>query len=133
MRTPIAVGHDADDSDWWSIQSRQGMQHRDSELVGQMGYGDVQAFGVLFDKWSDHVFVFAVRLLRDERAAERIVEAVFWQAWLQANSYPKFPGSPVGWLLSLARQRPLNSLGAIAIQPTAVRSVSNRPEDGTVP
>ncbi len=98
-----------------------------------MGYGDVQAFGVLFDKWSDHVFVFAVRLLRDERAAECIVEDVFWQAWLQADTYPDFPGSPVGWLLSLARQQALHSLGAITIQPTAVRSVTDHPEDGTLP
>lgn len=92
---------------------------QDVALVGAMAAGDESALGALYDRWVDAVTSLVVRIVRDARDAEEVVEAVFWQAWLQAGRYAAERGTPGAWLLAMARSRSLDR----------VRTVQRRRED----
>jgi hypothetical protein len=64
--------------------SRRTNTNLEGALVEQMATGDVEALGVLCDRWADAVRALVVRIVSDEADADDVVEAVFWQAWCQA-------------------------------------------------
>jgi DNA-directed RNA polymerase specialized sigma24 family protein len=50
------------------------------------------------------------RIVRDERMAEEVTEDVFFQVWRQADRFDSARGRPLGWILTIARTRALDSL-----------------------
>jgi RNA polymerase sigma-70 factor, ECF subfamily len=86
---------------------------RDAEIVRRMAHGDELALGSLYDHWSDGVHALVLRIVRDESEAEEVVEAVFWQAWQQAERFTGDRGTPGAWLLSMARSRSLDRLRSL--------------------
>jgi len=85
----------------------------DAVIIVRMAGGDETALGVLYDRWADAVNALAVRIVRDEQVAEEVVEAVFWQAWQQAERWTSDRGAPGAWLLTIARSRALDRLRAL--------------------
>jgi RNA polymerase sigma-70 factor, ECF subfamily len=85
----------------------------DVTIVRRMAAGDEQALGTLYDRWSDAVYGLVTRIVRDDAEAEELVEAVFWQAWQQAERYTSDRGAPGAWLLAIARSRSLDRLRSL--------------------
>lgn len=85
----------------------------DAAIISRMATRDESALGALYDRWADAVSALVVRIVRDESEAEEVVEAVFWQAWQQAERYSIERGAPGAWLLSMARSRSLDRLRAL--------------------
>lgn len=81
---------------------------RDSALMARLASGDDTALGELNDLWCDAVHALVARSVHDDGDAERIVEEVFVDAWLNAATYCRARGSPRLWLLSLASVRTRN-------------------------
>lgn len=77
-------------------------------LVGRIARGDQAALGTLYDETSAMVHGLAVKILRDESAAEDVTLDVYMQAFRQASSYDRERGSPLAWLLTLARSRAID-------------------------
>jgi RNA polymerase sigma-70 factor (ECF subfamily) len=83
-------------------------------LVRACALGDSSALSRLYDRTAAQVNGLALRILGDRDAAEEITVDVYLQAWRQAASYDPLRGSPLAWLLTLARSRAIDRLRATA-------------------
>ena len=67
--------------------------------------GDAAAFAELYDKTSAKVFGVVLRIVRDRGFAEDVTQEVYLQVWHLAGRYDPAKGSPLSWLVTLARRR----------------------------
>ncbi len=77
-------------------------------LVARLAEGDESALATLYDATSSLVYGLALRILRDEPAAEEVTIEVYMQALRQAGTYDPVRGTPWAWLITLARSRALD-------------------------
>ena len=85
---------------------------REDELLGllaRIAVGEEGAFERLYDLTSPRVFALALRILNDRGAAEETTLDVFLQVWRQGERYEPAKGTPLGWLLTIARTRALDT------------------------
>lgn len=52
-------------------------------LLKNISLGDEKAFQIIFDRYSNRVYVYALKLLKSEEVAEEIVHDVFLKLWKQ--------------------------------------------------
>ena len=74
----------------------------ESEVVRQLQQGDEGALRLLYDRYLDRVFRFAVRLLGRPEEAEEVAGEALLQAFRCARDY-RGDGSFSGWLFRIAR------------------------------
>ena len=84
----------------------------DRELLRSVAAGDMEAFRRLYDRFSTLVFSLAVKILRDDAAAEDLTQEVFVQIWERAACYDPSLGRPLTWVVTLARNRAIDRLRA---------------------
>ncbi len=82
----------------------------DTALVQQLLLRDVRAFEQLYDRHSRIVYGLVLRILQQGSTAEEVVQDVFLQLWRNASQYQASRGPFVPWLLTLARNRALDTL-----------------------
>lgn len=82
----------------------------DAALVQQLLRRDVRAFEQLYDRHSRIVYGLVLRILQQGSTAEEVVQDVFLQLWRNASQYQASRGPFVPWLLTLARNRALDTL-----------------------
>jgi len=90
--------------------SREARDQALSALIGRAAHGDQAALASLYDETSAMVHGLSVKILGDEAAAEDVTIDVYMQAFRQASSYDRGRGSPLAWLLTLARSRAIDRL-----------------------
>lgn len=78
--------------------------------VRRVSEGDQGALGELYDATSPIVFGLIRRIVDDPAAAEEITLDVYTQVWRQAPTYSQEKGTPMTWLLMLARSRAIDHL-----------------------
>lgn len=78
--------------------------------IARMACGDEAGMGLLYDATLGHVYGLALRVTRDEDAAEDVVADTYLQDWQQAGRYAAERGTPLAWLLNMARSRALDHL-----------------------
>jgi len=78
--------------------------------VQQLLRRDVRAFEQLYDRHSRIVYGLVRRILQQGSTAEEVVQDVFLQLWRNASLYQASRGPFVPWLLTLARNRALDTL-----------------------
>ena len=86
-----------------------------------MAKGDASALAELYDAYGATVYTLALRIVRQVRDAEEIVQEVFAQAWRQAMRYDANRATVPGWLLMMTRARALDALRARQARPDAHR------------
>ena len=79
-------------------------------LVTRAAQGDQTALAALYDETSAHVYGLALRILRDQYAAEDVTIDVYAQVYRQVSSYDANRGTPSAWLLTLTRSRAIDRL-----------------------
>src|SRR5712692_2664392 len=79
-------------------------------LVHRLLQKDVSAFEQLYDRHSRIVYGLLLRILQQAGTAEEVVQDVFLQLWRNAAQYDESRGPFVPWLLTLARNRALDTL-----------------------
>jgi len=79
-------------------------------LVNRLLQKDVSAFEQLYDRHSRSVYGLLLRILQQTGTAEEVVQDVFLQLWRNAGQYDESRGPFVPWLLTLARNRALDTL-----------------------
>jgi len=72
-------------------------------LVGRMAQGDQSALPALYDATAPTVHALVGRIVADPPVAEEVTGDVFLQAWEQAARYDAAGGTPLAWLLAIAR------------------------------
>jgi RNA polymerase sigma-70 factor, ECF subfamily len=80
------------------------------DLVERIARGDRDAFALFYDRHAGLVLGLARRILRNESAAEEVLQEVFWQVWQDAGQYDPRRGSPEAWLVMRARTRTIDRL-----------------------
>ncbi len=71
---------------------------------------DVSAFEQLYDRHCRAVYGLLLRILQQAGTAEEVAQDVFLQLWRNADQYDESRGPFVPWLLTLARNRALDTL-----------------------
>jgi RNA polymerase sigma-70 factor, ECF subfamily len=82
----------------------------DAALVPRLLQKDVSAFEQLYDRHSRLVYGLLLRILQQAGTAEEVAQDVFLQLWRNADQYDESRGPFVPWLLTLARNRALDTL-----------------------
>jgi RNA polymerase sigma-70 factor, ECF subfamily len=82
----------------------------DAALVRLLLQNDVSAFEKLYDKYSRVVYSLVLRIVQQSGPAEEVVQDVFLQLWRNSAQYDSARGPFVPWLLTLARNRALDTL-----------------------
>jgi RNA polymerase sigma-70 factor, ECF subfamily len=85
-------------------------------LIARCAEGDQEALAALYDRTAAQINGLALRILGDRELAEEVTGDVFLQAWRVAASYDANRGSPLAWLLTLARSRAIDRLRSGAVQ-----------------
>jgi RNA polymerase sigma-70 factor, ECF subfamily len=89
----------------------------DGELVQRMSDGDVDALEVLYNRYARAVFSFAVRILRDGRIAEEVLQEAFMRSWQQSSRFELNRGNFASWLLSITHNLAIDELRKIQRRP----------------
>lgn len=86
---------------------------RDNDLTALMfrvADGDQFAFNALYEGTSKLVFGLVLRIVIDRATAEEVLLDVYTQAWRQAKTYDRKRGTPLAWLMTIARSRSIDRL-----------------------
>lgn len=93
-------------------QTNSAMETSEAELLVRISRGDQEAFGQFYDRLSGCLFSFAMRILRNETAAEDVLQEVFLQIWERASTYNPELGKPLTWAVTLVRYRAIDRIRA---------------------
>lgn len=79
-------------------------------LIDAVAAGDRDAFGKLYQRTAPKLFAILLRILRNRGTAEDALQDVFLKIWQNAGSFSAEAGPPMGWLISVARNRAIDIL-----------------------
>lgn len=63
------------------MQNPSSERSKDQSVVAQLRDGDIDAFEVLFNRYSEKLFNFSFRYLGNKQDAEEVVQNVFFKIW----------------------------------------------------
>lgn len=75
-----------------------------------MAEGDQSAFTIFYEASKKVVFGLVMRIVTDRAIAEEVLLDVYTQAWRQARAYDSKRGSPLAWLMTIARSRAIDKV-----------------------
>ena len=75
----------------------------DEELIADLGRGDSEALGLLYDRYRRLAMAVAYRILEDASAAEDCLQDAFVQVWRNHASFHPERGNVKSWLLTIVR------------------------------
>ncbi|MEQ0777795.1 sigma-70 family RNA polymerase sigma factor [Paraburkholderia tropica] len=79
-------------------------------LLSRTASGDQAAFLELYRRTSRRVFAYLVRMVVERSEAEDLLQDTYTAAWKRAESFDCSRGSAMTWLITLARNRAIDSL-----------------------
>jgi RNA polymerase sigma-70 factor (ECF subfamily) len=103
---------------------RQESIRADVAMLERIATGDASAVGELYDRHSRLLYGLILRVLRDRSEAEEVLQEVFVGVWNRVATYNPALGSPVGWLVGIARNRAIDRLRANTARRRAVEAAS---------
>jgi len=102
--------------------------HADILLLDRIARRDAQAIGDLYDQHHRLLFALILRILRDRAEAEEVLQEVLVQVWTRADSYNVALGTPIGWLVRIARNRAIDRLRANTVRLRAIEQAPEPPQ-----
>ena len=106
----------------------------DTQLAEQIALSNAESFEVLFVRYREDVRMQANRVLRDEAAAEDVVQEVFLRVWERAGQW-RGEGEVRAWLMRIATNAALTHLRKVRRQreQRLELSVQEAEEEGLAP
>ena len=80
----------------------------DEQLIARIAGGNRLAMRVLFARFNERVYRFALRLTADEALAEDVVSEVFFEVWRKAATF-EGRSQVSTWILGIARNKALDA------------------------
>ena len=102
-------------------------------LINRVAAGDQSALADIYDSTSSLIFGLVLRLLIDRAAAEEVLLDVYKQVWRQAARYDDKRGSPLAWIVTIARSRALDRLRAFKREYQLKQSFAAEPRFNSSP
>lgn len=90
-------------------------QVRDQDWTGwiqRIAAGDQAALSALYDASSRLLYGLILRITSDPSTAEEVLLDAFTQVWRQAAAFDRERGTPLAWMLTIARTRALDRIRA---------------------
>jgi RNA polymerase sigma-70 factor (ECF subfamily) len=82
--------------------------HDLTDAISRVAAGDRIAFRMVYAATSVKLFGIVVRILGRRELAEEVLQEVYIRVWQRAAEYDPSIGSPITWLVSIARNRALD-------------------------
>jgi RNA polymerase sigma-70 factor (ECF subfamily) len=95
----------------------------DITLIERVVSRDANAVGELYDRHSRLLYGLILRIVRERSEADEVLQEVFVAVWNRAETYDVAVGSPVGWLVRIARNRAIDRVRANTARVRALESV----------
>src|SRR5918995_3174873 len=97
-----------------------GQSHMDAEdlrrqlaaALERVAAGDRAALRLIYQDTSAKLFGVCLRILRDRREAEDVLQDVYITVWRRAATFDASRASPITWLVAVARHRCIERLRA---------------------
>lgn len=86
------------------------MRATDAALIDRVVAKDETALAALYDRYGGMLLSVVNRILRDQQAAEEILQDIFYQLWRTASQFDISRGSVPGWLVVIGRNRAISYL-----------------------
>ena len=80
----------------------------DLDLLERIAMRDASAVGLLYDRHARALYSLVHHILRDSSEAEDVLQEVFLRIWEKAATYDPVLGSPMAWLVRIARNRAID-------------------------
>jgi RNA polymerase sigma-70 factor (ECF subfamily) len=82
----------------------------DAQLLVRIASGDEVAFGALYDRFSPGLYSFILKMVRDEKEAEDILQEGFAYIWRRASTYDPARSSAFTWAVMILRNKAIDRL-----------------------
>ncbi len=79
-------------------------------LVGRLKTGSEAAFAEMYDRYSGALNGIVSRIVRDNEAAQDVLQDSFVKVWKNIHTYDSTKGSFFTWMLNIARNTSIDSL-----------------------
>jgi len=87
------------------------MNTSDLDLIKSIQNGDVRAFELLVERYQNSLFNFVFMMLRDDCAAEELVQEVFLKVYQALPRFKALPDAkPSSWIFKIAYNLSLNEI-----------------------
>lgn len=93
------------------------------------GVGTEDALAAAYAAHGAELYRFALRQLRDDGAAQEVVQEVFLRAWRRADTFDGTVASLRGWLFAIARNVVVDEVRRLAVRPWR-SGLTDDPEPG---
>ena len=87
-----------------------GRAERLVDVIASVAGGDTAAFSELYDSTVAKVHALVRTIIRNTSDAEEVTCDIYTQVWQTAYRFDPSRGSPMAWLLTIARHRAIDSL-----------------------
>ena len=89
----------------------------DLALLDRIAQREAGAVAELYDRHARVLHGLIWRILRDTNEAEEVLQDVFLRVWQKADTYDAVLGTPLAWLVRIARNRAIDRLRARRSRP----------------
>jgi len=104
-----------------------------SALLARVAKGDQEAFEQLYEQSSALLYALVMRIVGNQDEVAELLQEVYLEAWRKASNYDVARGTPMAWLVTLARSRALDRLRALGSRGKGVTSsLDDTPAAGLV-
>ncbi len=103
------------------------------DLLARAAKGDQEAFEQLYEQSSALLYALVMRIVGNQDEAAELLQEVYLEAWRKASNYDVARGTPMAWLVTLARSRALDRIRALGSRGKGVTaSLDDTPAAGLV-
>ena len=92
------------------MESEPPSEGEEEQLLRRLAAGDVDSFGVIYDRYSRSVYSLAWKMLGDAQAAQEVTQEVFEAIWRGAKAYAPGRGSARTWILAMAHHKSVDAM-----------------------
>jgi RNA polymerase sigma-70 factor (ECF subfamily) len=97
---------------WTKPVNEQETKDQDIALLRRIAAKDRDAFAEFYDRYSTLLFSISSKILNDAAEAEDVLQETFMQIWEKAERFNPNLGQPVGWAVTLVRNRAIDRIRA---------------------
>ena len=78
------------------------------DLLSAVSEGSKAAFSELYDRYSGAIYGVVLRIAKEEKVAQDVMQDAFIKIWQKAGEYDSKKGSPFTWMMNIARNRAID-------------------------